>query len=167
MTGTGPKPMTAQRSKWVEIDRTNHGIGGWPNSTHRRLVSDGKLMAIVAEEPMGWHLSVSFSNQRGEHSRYPTWDEQTHAVRALLPADLTYVSAIPPDNEYVAVHDTTFHWHEYPSRPEANVLGAALKLVGTMTVKWSEPAPGEEQDEAVGLAVQELVHCVRAWVTTT
>jgi len=156
MTSTGPKPMTAQRSKWVEID---HGeILGYANTTHQRLVSDGKLMAIVAEEPMGWHLSVSFSNQRGEHSRYPTWDEQTHAVRALLPADLTYVSAIPPDNEYVAVHDTTFHWHEYPSRPEAAVLGDALKLVSAIL---------QEQNEAVSLAVQDLVRSVKNWLEET
>lgn len=165
MTGAGPRPMTRQRSNWQLIDKGE--IMGFANTTHRRPVADGRLLAIVAEEPMGWHLSISFTNHREQHARYPTWDEQTHAVRALLPADLTYVMAIPPDNEYVALHDTTFHWHEYPSRPEANVLGAALKLVGTMTTKWSEPAPGEEQDEAVGLAVQELVRMVHTWVQTT
>jgi hypothetical protein len=162
----GPKPITRQRSEWVKADTGS--ILGLPVTEHRRFVSDGELIAIVAEEPMGWHLSVSFRNHRREHSRYPTWDEQTHAVRALLPTDLTYVSAIPPDNEYVALHDTTFHWHEYPSRPEAAVLGDALKLVSAMSLQWKDPEGQDEDiDERVGKAVQDLARSVHSWVTST
>lgn len=82
-----------------------------------RRVNDGTLWAIVSEEPQGWHMSVSFRNQRGEFSRYPTWDEIAHARYELLPPDLDFVMHLPPMEEYVNLHATTFHLHEHPERP--------------------------------------------------
>lgn len=117
--GHGSNPMTRQRSQWenVTAERLDHELLPWPTSWWRRRVSDGLLVACVADEPrIGWHLSISFRNHRGNPTRYPTWDEQVHAVRQLLPPDLTYCMMLPPDDEYVANHPSTFHWHEH--RPE-------------------------------------------------
>lgn len=79
-------------------------------------MSDGLLWAIVAEEPGGWHLSVSFRDHRGVAARYPTWDELAHARYVLMPDDIDVVMHLPPPADYVAVHDTTFHLHEHPRR---------------------------------------------------
>jgi len=108
------KPLSKQRSPWHPIDSMQ--IGGYRAVVHARNVSDGQLRAIVAEEPMGWHLSISFINQKGEPSRYPTWDEIAHARDEMLPADIEFVMFLPKAGEYVAVHDSTFHLHEHPAR---------------------------------------------------
>lgn len=107
--------MTKQRSPWKPIDSPGLIDGGW----YERRVHDGVLAACVAQEPLGpggrleWHMSISFRNHRGEFSRYPTWDEIAHARYELLPEDLTFVMFLPPMEEYVAVHATTFHLHEH------------------------------------------------------
>ena len=114
MTGD---PLRTQRSPWVP--GKPFVIGPVVAETFRRNVHDGFLTALAAEEPEGWHLSISFSNHRGDHSRYPTWDEQVHAVRTLLPNDgQAYHMILPPDTDYVAVHETTFHWHEWKDYTE-------------------------------------------------
>jgi hypothetical protein len=82
----------------------------------RRNVSDGRLTVCVAIEPqIGWHLSISFTDHRPNViSRYPTWDEITHARYLLLPDELDFVMHLPPTDEYVSVHATTFHLHQWP-----------------------------------------------------
>lgn len=110
--------MTRQRSPWVSW--TPEGVvaalvadAPW----YRRDVRDGTLYACVAEEPViGWHMSISFRDRRGEYTRYPSWDEIAHARDELLPADVGFVMHLPPAGEYVALHDTTFHLHEHPER---------------------------------------------------
>lgn len=162
---TGHKPITKQRSNWEPLPDVpgDPTIPGIDSHWHRRAVNDGVLLALVAEEPLGWHMSISFRDRRREHTRYPTWDEQVHAVRALLPGDVTYVMAIPPEDEYVAMHDTTFHWHEYPTRPEAAVMGDALKLVSSMSA-WAKGTDEADQDEVIGANVQALARSVHAWI---
>jgi hypothetical protein len=108
------KPMTRQRSEWIQVPAPELFARG--TLAYFRRVGDGTLRALVAEEPAGWHLSISFVNHRGEASRYPRWDEIFHA-RRHLPQDLAYVMHLPTDDEYVAVHDSTFHLHQHPERP--------------------------------------------------
>lgn len=108
------KPITRQRSEWIEVPAPP--IPGVV-SAHYRRVGDGVLRALVADEPRGWHLSISFVDHRDRASRYPRWDEIFHARRHLLPQDLAYVMHLPTDDEYVAVHDSTFHLHQHPERP--------------------------------------------------
>lgn len=74
------------------------------------------LRALVAEEPAGWHLSISFADDCRRPTRYPTWDEIAHARYELLPDDIDVVMHLPPPGEYVALHPTTFHLHEHPER---------------------------------------------------
>lgn len=103
-----------QRSAWEPLRRGE--LLGYANTWHRRRVSDGELVACVADEPEGWHLSISFRNHKGEGSRYPRWDEIAQARDDLLPAEVDFVMWLPRSGEYVALDDTTFHLHEYPPR---------------------------------------------------
>lgn len=109
---TGPQRI---HSPWVSGSALR--IGPVVGHVWRRDVLDGTLVAIVAEEPEGWHLSISFRDHRHRLSRYPTWDEIRDARYDLLPADLDFVMHLPPPDEYVNVHATTFHLHEHPPRP--------------------------------------------------
>lgn len=107
-------PITKQRSVWVQ--RPGFDLPPVGAEWFVRNVHDGLLRACVIEEPIGWHLSISFVNQRGEPTRYPTWDEIADARDLLLPADVAFVMHLPVAAEYVAVHPTTFHLHEHPER---------------------------------------------------
>jgi hypothetical protein len=118
---TGHKPLQRQNSPWLgEPDRTMDFGDGIVAHYFKRNVGDGTLWAMVGHEPIGpnnelrWHLSISFRDNRNELSRYPSWDEQVHAVRELMPQGVTFAMILPPDDDgYVALHDTTFHWHEF------------------------------------------------------
>ena len=125
------KPQTKQRSPYrrLELDdpvtfgnikEALEGIGAVNVDVHHRNVGDGYLRVIVDEEPIGWHLSISHA-KRGKGGqlsagRYPKWDEIAHARYEFLPLDIDVVMHLPPPEEYVALHDTTFHLHEYPDR---------------------------------------------------
>lgn len=110
----GPRPLQQARSKWTPTEVIpDAGAPGVTAVWLTRNVSDGTLIACVAEEPAGWHLSISFRNHRGDHSRYPKWDEITDARYTLCPTDIDMVMHLPPPDEYLAVHPTTFHLHEH------------------------------------------------------
>lgn len=112
-------PITKQRSSWTpttHVDYVDTAFGDVVLAWHRRNVNDGVLLASVSEEPHGWHLSISFRDHRGEHTRYPRWDEIAHARDELLPADIDFVMHLPRTDDYLAVHPTTFHLHEHPRR---------------------------------------------------
>lgn len=104
------RPLTQQRSAWQPCG----------DGCHVRRVADGLLQALAAHEPLGpagtyrWHLSISHVTNHlpPRPGRYPTWDEIAHARYELLPAELTFALLLPPADEYVAVHPTTFHLHE-------------------------------------------------------
>lgn len=108
-------PLTHQRSPWLRQSdvRVKTGTVG---AMWTRNVSDGVLRAIVAEEPAGWHLSISFADHKGTPSRYPRWDEIAHARDGLLPDDVDFIMWLPKRGEYVNFHPTTFHLHEHPER---------------------------------------------------
>lgn len=111
-------PITKIRSPWLEDPRQFMMVEGkYPYRVFIRNVSDGYLWAIVAIEPeIGWHLSISFRDQRGRLTRYPTWDEIADARERLLPDELGFVMHLPPltTDEYVALHLTTMHLHQHP-----------------------------------------------------
>ncbi|HEY2300338.1 MAG TPA: hypothetical protein VGH66_00515 [Acidimicrobiales bacterium] len=109
MTAPG-RPLTRARSEWIEGDPL--AIAGVPTRRFSRQVRDGRLLALLSHDPPGWHLSVSFTDHRGGHGRYPSWDEIADARYRLVDPDIDMVMHLPPPAEYVAVHDTTFHLHE-------------------------------------------------------
>lgn len=117
------KPITRQRSPW-EHDHHEYvpdPSGQWSLPVRidywRRRANDGTLWAMVNELPIGWHMSISFRDAKQRPSRYPTWDEIMHARDELLPEHVAFVLHLPLPEEYVAVHDSTFHLHEHPERP--------------------------------------------------
>jgi hypothetical protein len=61
---------------------------------------------IVANEPQGWHLSISCAD------RDPTWEEIATARYRLLPDIPEMAMFLPPLAEYVNLHPFTFHLHE-------------------------------------------------------
>lgn len=107
-------PITRQRSAWEVIERGE--ILGYCNVWYRRRVGDGVLVACVADEPDGWHMSISHRDPNDRPKRYPRWDEIAHARDELLPAEIGFVMHLPAAGEYVALHLTTFHLHEHPPR---------------------------------------------------
>lgn len=111
------KPLSQVRSEWEEADAPDDPVviawGRW----YERRVGDGLLLCCVALEPQGWHLSISFRDHRGQHSRYPRWDEIADARYKLVSSEVTMGMVLPPPEDYVALHDTTFHLHEWKDAP--------------------------------------------------
>lgn len=87
---------------------------------YHRDTDDGFLCCVVAPpNPIqGWHLSISCNsriqtpNGRNQPLRYPTWDEIKEARYRFLPLDLLVGMILPPQEEYVDVHETCFHLFE-------------------------------------------------------
>lgn len=83
----------------------------------------GHLSVLIAKEPTGWHLSISHRfdvlgpNGYPSPGRYPTWDEIADARYDLLPDEVTMAMLLPPRDQYVNIHPTTFHLHEIESEP--------------------------------------------------
>jgi hypothetical protein len=112
-------PLNRQRSPWTRIEGPDFSEVGLSAAWFARNVSDGTLALCVVEEPAGWHLSISFRNHKGLLTRYPTWDEIAQARDHFLPASVEFVMFLPKTEEYVALHDTTFHLHEHPAREQS------------------------------------------------
>lgn len=114
------KPITRHRSSWVDItkavDQQMPVIDGAEDVAYfERRVTDGSLRCIRARELGALHLSISWvGNSERQAKRYPRWDEIADARDTLLPQDLEFHMVLPKAEEYVAVHDTTFHLHESP-----------------------------------------------------
>ena len=116
-------PLTKQRSPWMEAVLPSMISDAFATADLaprycERNVRDGVLSAIICEEPLGWHLSISHVNHAGKPDRYPSWDEIAHARYELLPEDLDFVMHLPPPDEFVSVHATTFHLWQHPERTE-------------------------------------------------
>jgi hypothetical protein len=80
---------------------------------YQKEVEDGHLTVFVGPEPAGYHMSISHrTNWTRVPGRYPTWDEIVEARYQFCPANMTMVMHLPPKEEYVNVHDTTFHLWE-------------------------------------------------------
>lgn len=120
-------PITRQRSPWIECEVDPRAPGAYAAAgmhdlaVFERRVHDGVLRALRTcddgrlGDRGGLHLSISHQ-PAGRSKRYPTWDEIAHARDALLPDSVEFVMILPRAEEYVALHDTTFHLHE-ASRP--------------------------------------------------
>lgn len=115
---TERKPMTRQRSRWERFDGMGAVPGAKSSQWWQRNVADGRLVACVADEPLGWHLSISFRDHRNRQARYPSWDEIAHARDELLPADVGFVMHLPAAGNYLAWNET-FHLHEHPPRVQS------------------------------------------------
>ena len=87
-----------------DLSRRVAGIPGMAPGT--RAYTMGECRILLSPEPDGLHLSISCED------RYPTWDEIAEARYRLMPRDSDVVMHLPPESEYVNVHENTFHLHE-------------------------------------------------------
>ena len=114
------EPLSKQRSKWEPIkanpdaawERALVANGAELVGIYERRLGDGVLRSIVTRNRGKWHISVSFTDNRGKQSRYPRWDETADARYTLCPDEITMAMLLPPPSQYVAAHATTFHLHE-------------------------------------------------------
>lgn len=124
---TGPKPLVKQITEWhrvslnPEVLLALHEAGSTLVEAYQRDVTDGHLTVFIAKEPAGkfgtvvWHLSISHrtNSKNPEAGRYPSWDEITEARYRFIPNEVTMVMYLPPREQYISHHDTTFHlWEE-------------------------------------------------------
>lgn len=104
----------AERSGWVRI-RVPELIAIQEPATrgYQREVEDGHLSVFVGPQPNSgrWHLSISHRLSDGTRApgRYPTWDEIRDAREQFVPSAATMAMLLPPKEEYVNIHATTFH----------------------------------------------------------
>jgi len=100
-------------SEWVRVPASplTPGCDAW-----QRDVKDGHLTVFVGQEPAGWHLSISHRTNSNppRPGRNPKWNEIKDARYRFTPADVSMCMILPPPDEYVNVHETTFHLHEHP-----------------------------------------------------
>jgi hypothetical protein len=101
---------------WVQVGQAGDSPLTPDCDAWQRDVKDGHLMVLVGQEPgLGWHLSISHrTNHRPPRpGRYPKWGEIKDARYRFCPPDIAMCMILPPPEEYVNVHPTTFHLHEH------------------------------------------------------
>lgn len=98
---------------------------------YQKDLDDGVLQVIVGPEPTGFHLSISHTGwseqlvpgtsiRKRKLTRYPSWDEIISARNEFCPRKMTLAMVLPPKEEYVNLHDTTFHlWEVAGDMPAA------------------------------------------------
>lgn len=76
-----------------------------------RGLRKGDLAAILGRDPFTtrWHLGISHP------TRNPTWEEIHEARYALIPYGAYMAMILPPQGEYVNVHQCCFHLFEIPA----------------------------------------------------
>jgi hypothetical protein len=104
-----------ERTGWRQVPTLRRVAMLLPDiATYQKEVADGHLSVLVGPEPEGFHLSIS--HRTNDHppvpGRYPTWDEIVEARYEFCPAAMTMAMLLPPKEEYVNVHETTFHLWE-------------------------------------------------------
>lgn len=145
------RPLTRIRSQWRDVDPSPAIAALAPDArVATRNTADGALRVLVALEPAGLHLSISHVDHQGRPRRYPTWDEIADARDVFLPADLGFVMHLPPADEYVAVHDTTFHLHQHPPAVRTLAKGDVIEvsLVDEPLLPESTARLADGEDEA-------------------
>lgn len=104
--------MRADRNGWRRVQLTASVQGMLPDvwCYQKETNDEGHLSVLVGPEPDGFHMSISHRlNNSLEPGRYPTWDEIVEARYEFCPKNITMAMMLPPKEEYVNVHETTFH----------------------------------------------------------
>jgi hypothetical protein len=98
--------------QWKKV----HSILGM--DTYQVAVHDGFLSVICSVDDGKLHMSISHQvmvDGKNRPGRYPTWDEIKEARYRFMPVNTTAAMFLPPMDEYVNVHSTTFHLWELKS----------------------------------------------------
>ncbi len=102
--------------EWVQVAKRGEDPLTPLCEVWQRDLKDGHLTVLVGREPgIGWHLSISHrtNHHPPRPGRYPKWGEIKDARYRFCPADIHMCMILPPPDEYVNIHDTTFHLHEH------------------------------------------------------
>lgn len=80
----------------------------------QREVHDGHLSVFAGVEDGRFHMSISHRTSDGRRApgRLPTWGEVHDARYRFCPLHMTMAMLLPPQEEYVNLHPTTFHLWE-------------------------------------------------------
>jgi hypothetical protein len=105
-------------SGWKRIKVPELVLKGSPETRGwQREVRDGHLSVLLSIEDGLAHLSISHRRSDGTRlpGRYPTWEEIKDARYRFAPLDVTMAMLLPPQDQYVNDHPTTFHlWQVTP-----------------------------------------------------
>lgn len=106
--------MAALKWRRMKADPRVTALVGDRMKTLQAEVPDGHLTVFVSRDDGLFHLSIS--HRTNDHppvpGRYPTWDEIKEARYLFAPAEVTMAMLLPPESEFVNVHETTFHLWE-------------------------------------------------------
>jgi hypothetical protein len=84
-----------------------------PNTKQYKM---GKCSILVSEPyelaESGWHLSIAGSQRK--RASYPSWDEVAHIRYKLVPNDVYMVMVLPPQDDYINLHEYVFQLVEVP-----------------------------------------------------
>ena len=108
--------LARAREKWREVDASKVALEPGTRA-YQRNVNDGHLTVLVGLIPdHGWHMSISHRTNTipPKPGRNPRWSEIKEARYLFCPADVTMGMLLPPEAEFINVHETTFHLHEWP-----------------------------------------------------
>ena len=95
--------------QWRELPApTITWAGGGKTHTGKAYISDQSKCTVLVSHTtrFGWHFSIAHP------WRHPSWDEIASARYTLVPGDIAMVMVLPPEDEYVNVHEHCFHLHE-------------------------------------------------------
>ena len=106
---------------WHEVSVPKTLAAVFPGThAYQRNVADGHLSVFAGVEAGKWHLSIS--HRRNGYpfppGRYPSWGEIKEARYAFCPGNITMAMLLPPAEQWVNAHDTTFHLHQVPAEME-------------------------------------------------
>lgn len=110
--------MPRPSKTWTPIELTPEAAAavGPGVAAYQRDLSDGHLTVLVSANDDGrWHMSISHrrdSKSGPVPGRNPTWTEIRDARYLFMPPELTVAMLLPPKEEYVNLHGTTFHLWE-------------------------------------------------------
>lgn len=109
--------MSDRRNGWIRIydDPVAEVLkigGSYDPWIYQKNIEDGHLTVFVGPEPGGFHMSISHRTNDLKPGRYPTWDEIIEARNQFCPANMSMVMHLPVKEEYVNLHETTFHLWE-------------------------------------------------------
>lgn len=132
------------RTGWRNIEASSLIRAMLPQAAvYQKELDDGVLQVIVGPELQGWHLSISHTGwstelvggtsiRKRKLTRYPNWDEIASARYEFCPPRMTMAMVLPPKEEYVNLHDTTFHlWEVAGDLPAARGVMPLVRPVSS------------------------------------
>jgi len=97
----------ALRPDWTRVNAGGDRLPPMPPNTRFYGSEQSHCTVMVSRtEEFGWHISVAHP------FRHPTWNEIASARYALVPNDVVMVMVLPPEEEYVNLHEHCFHLHQ-------------------------------------------------------